>query len=180
VLLQEGIKLRSIDRRYLTLVHGYIAPDTGLIDAPLARDTRDRMRMAVSERVDAKQAVTTFRVLERYEAGRFDDGFTLVECKLYTGRTHQIRVHMAYTSHPCVGDQIYGACKLKADLGLTRQFLHAYRLTLDHPITGEHLVFVDPLPDDLAAPLASIEDRSMSRTEAGDEVFTVLLEGRRP
>jgi 23S rRNA pseudouridine1911/1915/1917 synthase len=180
VLLQDGIKLRSIDRRYLTLVHGYIAPDTGLIDAPLARDPRDRMRMSVSDRLDAKQAVTTFRVLERYEAGQFDDGFTLAECKLYTGRTHQIRVHMAYTSHPCVGDQTYGAHKLKADLGLARQFLHAYRLTLDHPITGEHLEFLDPLPADLAKPLESIVDRSMSRTDAGDEVFAALAQGRRP
>jgi 23S rRNA pseudouridine1911/1915/1917 synthase len=180
VLLQDGIKLRSIDRRYLSLVHGYVAPDTGLIDAPLARDPRDRMRMAVSDRADAKQAVTTFRVLERYEAAQFDDGFTLVECKLYTGRTHQIRVHMAYTAHPCVGDQLYGARKLKADLGLGRQFLHAYRLALDHPITGEHLEFVDPPPEDLAVALKSVEDRSMSRTEAGDEVFALLAEGRRP
>ncbi len=146
IALQQAIKVRSVDRRYLTLVHGRIAPDTGLIDAPLARDPRERMRMAVSDATSAKQSVTTFRVLERFEAGRFDDGFTLLECKLYTGRTHQIRVHMAYISHPCVGDQVYGQRKLKADLGLERQFLHAYRLSLTHPVTGEEMQFVDPLP----------------------------------
>lgn len=180
VLLQEGIKVRSIDRRYLTLVHGYIAPDTGLIDAPLARDPKDRLRMAVSDRLDAKQAVTTFRVLERFEAGVHDDGYTLVECKLYTGRTHQIRVHMSYTNHPCVGDQLYGARKPKADMGITRQFLHAYRLTLEHPITGAELKFLDPLPEDLARPLAGLESYSMGRTEAGDEVFALLAAGRTP
>jgi len=174
VLLQEGIKVRSIDRRYITLVHGYITPDTGLVDAPLARDVRDRSRIAVSDHENAKQAVTTFRVLERFEAGTHDDGFTLAECKLYTGRTHQIRVHMAYITHPCVGDQTYGLKRPKADLGLTRQFLHAYRLELEHPITAEQLSFYDPLPEDLASALASIADQSMGRTKAGDEVFGLL------
>lgn len=174
--LQEAIKIRTVDRRYLTLVHGWIAPDSGMIDAPLARDPRERMRMAVSDSPTAKQSVTTFRVLERFEAGRFDDGFTLIECKLYTGRTHQIRVHMAYINHPCVGDPVYGQARLKADLGLERQFLHSYRLDLVHPVTGEELCFVDPLPEDLASRLRSIQDDSMGRTEAGREVFA-LMEG---
>jgi len=174
--LSEAIKIRAIDRRYLALVHGYIAPDTGLIDAPLGRDPRDRKKMAVVESASARQSVTTFRVLERYMAGTHDDGYTLVECKLYTGRTHQIRVHMAYIDHAVVGDQTYGQRRVRADRGLTRQFLHAYRLELDHPITGEHLAFVDPLPDDLARVLREIEPDSMGRTEAGDEVFA-LLEG---
>ena len=156
VALQEAIKVRSIDRRYLTLVHGWIAPDSGLIDAPLGRDQRERMKMAVSDSATAKQSVTTFRVLERFEAGTYDDGFTLLECKLYTGRTHQIRVHMAYISHPCVGDQVYGQRKLKADLGLTRQFLHAYRLSLVHPVTGEELFLIDPPPEDLASRLKGL------------------------
>lgn len=176
VALQEMIKVRSVDRRYLTLVHGWIAPDTGLIDAALSRDPRERMRMAVSDASYAKQSVTTFRVLERFEAGRFDEGFTLLECKLYTGRTHQIRVHMAYISHPCVGDPVYGARKIKADLGLERQFLHAYRLELTHPITGEELRFLDPLPEDLASRLAEISDQSSGRTAAGDEVLGMLAE----
>lgn len=176
VALQEGIKVKSIDRRYITLVHGSIAPDTGLIDAPLARDPRDRMRMAVSDRWDAKQSVTTFKVLERFEAGPGDDGYTLLECKLYTGRTHQIRIHMAYIKHPCVGDQLYGQRKSKADRGLERQFLHSYRLALDHPVTGEHLEFVDPLPADLRTTLAEIGDLSFGKTEAGNEILKVISE----
>lgn len=180
VALSEAIKIRSIDRRYLSLVHGYIAPDSGLIDAPLARDPRDRLRMAVVESPASRQAVTTFRVLDRFLAGRDDDGYTLVECKLYTGRTHQIRVHMAYTHHPVVGDQLYGRRKLKADRGLTRQFLHAYRLSLEHPITGARLDFTDPLPDDLAAILAEIEPESMGRTQAGDEVFSAMTDSHDP
>lgn len=180
VTLQEAIKVRSVDRRYLTLVHGWIAPDTGLIDAPIARDPRDRMRMAVSDRVDAKQSVTTFRVLERFDAGAHDDGFTLLECKLYTGRTHQIRVHMSYIKHPCVGDQLYGVRRPKADLGLERQFLHAYRLELVHPVDGRTLFFIDPLPDDLGDRLKSIADLSTGRTAAGDEVFELLTRGRTP
>lgn len=180
VRLQEAIKVRSIDRRYLTLVHGWIAPETGLIDAPLLRDQRDRMRMGVSDKLDAKQSVTTFRVLERFEAGAHDDGFTLLECKLYTGRTHQIRVHMAYIKHPVVGDQIYGAGRPKADLGLTRQFLHAYRLELEHPMTKEPLTLIDPLPEDLESRLRSISDLSTGRTKAGDEVLGLLNEGAKP
>ena len=176
VALSEAIKIRAIDRRYLSLVHGYIAPDSGLIDAPLARDPRDRMRMAVVESPSARQAVTTFNVLERFMAGKDDDGYTLVECKLYTGRTHQIRVHMAYTHHPVVGDQMYGRRKPKADRGLTRQFLHAYRLALDHPVTGEHLEFTDPLPSDLAWVLDEIAPESMGRTAAGDEVLQALTD----
>jgi 23S rRNA pseudouridine1911/1915/1917 synthase len=172
--LSEAIKIRAVDRCYLALVHGYIAPDTGLIDAPLGRDPRDRKKMAVVESSSARQSVTTFRVLERYLAGTHDDGYTLVECKLYTGRTHQIRVHMAYIEHAVVGDQTYGQRKLKADRGLTRQFLHAYRLEFDHPITSEHLSFVDPLPADLVSVLREIEPDSMGRTEAGDEVFAML------
>jgi len=174
VALQEGIQIRSVDRRYLTLVHGYIAPDTGLVDAPLARDQKDRLRMTVSDAPGAKQSVTTFRVLERYMAGTHDDGYTLLECKLYTGRTHQIRVHMRYIAHPCVGDQLYGARRARADLGIERQFLHAYRLSLEHPVTGERLEFIDRLPADLATALARIEADSMGRTAAGDEVFALL------
>ncbi len=180
VALQEAIKVRSIDRRYLTLVHGWIAPDSGLIDAPLARDQRERMKMSVSDHPDAKQSVTTFRVLERFEAGAYDDGFTFLECKLYTGRTHQIRVHMAYIKHPCVGDPMYGVGKPKADLGLERQFLHAYRLELEHPITGEALSFLDPPPEDLMSRLRQIADLSTGRTKAGDEVVSLLADGRKP
>lgn len=178
--LSEAIKVRSIDRRYLALVHGYIAPDTGLVDVPLGRDVRDRMKMAASEAASAKQAVTTFRVLERFSAGTHDDGFTFIECKLYTGRTHQIRAHMAYIKHAVVGDQLYGARRPRADLGLERQFLHSYSLVLEHPFSGARLGFIDPLPEDLASRLASIADLSMGRTAAGDEVAAAIASGERP
>ncbi len=175
IALSEALKIRTIERRYVTLVHGYIAPDTGIIDAPLARHAKDRMRMGVSDHPDAKQSVTTFRVLERYMAGVHDDGYTLVECKLYTGRTHQIRVHMNYIKHPVVGDPMYGRNHPKADLGLTRQFLHAYRIAFDHPATGERIDLLDPLPDDLASRVKRLEPESMGRTEAGDEVLPLVL-----
>jgi len=178
IALQEAIKIRAIDRRYVALVHGYIAPDDGIIDAPLARDPRDRLRMHVSDSSSAKQAVTTFRVLERFMAGARDDGYTLVECKLYTGRTHQIRVHMAYIDHPVVGDQLYGARRPKADRGLTRQFLHSYHLEFDHPATGEHLSFDEPLPEDLDSLLRELEPDSMGRTEAGQGVLAALEQAR--
>jgi 23S rRNA pseudouridine1911/1915/1917 synthase len=133
------------------------------------------MRMAVSDHPDAKQCVTTFRVLERFMAGTHDDGYTLVECKLYTGRTHQIRVHMHYIKHPVVGDPLYGRNHPKADLGLNRQFLHAYRIAFDHPATGERIDLLDPLPDDLASRVKRLEPESMGRTEAGDEVLPLVL-----
>jgi len=180
IALQQAIQVRAVDRKYLTLVHGWIAPDSGLIDAPLGRDPRERMRMAVSDSTSAKQSVTTFRVLERFEAGRFDDGFTLLECKLYTGRTHQIRVHMTYIGHPCVGDPVYGQRKIKADLGLERQFLHSYRMEFEHPVTGHNMLFIDPLPTDLASRLESIAEYSSSVTDAGREVLGLLSEGRKP
>lgn len=176
--LVEAIKIRAVDRRYITLVHGYIAPDTGLIDAPIARDPKDRTRMAVSSSVLAKQAVTTFSVLERFSAGRLDDGYTLVECKLYTGRTHQIRVHMSYTTHPVVGDPVYGLRKERASRGLQRQFLHSYRLTFDHPATGAQLSFADCLPKDLADFLIELGPESMGRTTKGERILPELLPKR--
>lgn len=172
--LQDMIRLRSIDRRYLALVQGYIAPDTAQIDAPIARSSHDRLKMEVSGREGARSSVTTFKVLERFEAGRSDEGYTLLECKLYTGRTHQIRVHMAYIKHPCVGDLLYGAAKQKYDCGLVRQFLHSYHLDFTHPSTGEHLEFADALPEDLQEVLDSLGERSMGRTDAGAQILDGL------
>ena len=172
--LQDAIRLRSVDRRYVTLVQGYIAPDTGIVDAPIARSTRDRLRMAVSEDPLARQSVTTFSVLDRFEAGRRDDGYTLLECKLFTGRTHQIRVHMAYIHHPVVGDQLYGRGTEAANLGLDRQFLHSWSLAFDHPMSGESLRFIDPPTYELQEALESIADRTMGRTPRGIEVLTQL------
>jgi 23S rRNA pseudouridine1911/1915/1917 synthase len=156
-LLKEAIQTRNVDRRYLTLVHGYIAPETGMVDAPIGRHEKDRVKRAVTMAPGSREAITTFKVLERYEAGRFDDGYTLLECKLYTGRTHQIRVHMEYIDHPCVGDPLYGPQnRPKAQLGLMRQFLHSWRLSFDHPITGEAMAFEDGLPLELQEALDSI------------------------
>jgi len=177
-VLVEAIKIRAVDRRYITLVHGYIAPDTGLIDAPIARDPKDRTRMAVSSSALAKQAVTTFSVLERFSAGKLDDGYTLVECKLYTGRTHQIRVHMSYTDHPVVGDPVYGLKRARASRGLQRQFLHSYRLIFDHPITDAQLSFTDCLPNDLADFLIELGPESMGRTAKGERILPGLLSKR--
>ena len=175
-LLQDAIRLRSVDRRYVTLVSGHIAPDNGLIDAPIARSTRDRMRMAVSEDPTARQSVTTFNVLERFEASRHDDGYTLLECKLFTGRTHQIRVHMAYIGHPVVGDQLYGRGDERVNQGLDRQFLHSWSLAFDHPGTGERMSFTDPVTYELQEVLESLEQRSLGRTARGDEVIPQIVD----
>ncbi len=179
--LQDGIRTRNIDRRYITLVHGNIAPDNAKVDAPIARYPGDRTRMGVSDDFNAKSAITTFSVLERFEAGRNDDGYTLLECHLFTGRTHQIRVHMAYIKHPVVGDPVYGRAAnvkirnrdaaLKSEMGLERQFLHSYRLTFEHPMTKEELSFKDMLPNDLQGVLDQLEGRSIGRTQYGHEVL---------
>jgi 23S rRNA pseudouridine1911/1915/1917 synthase len=173
--LSSGIQQRLVDRRYVTLVHGRIVPDTGLIDAPIGRNPKDRQKQWVSDAAGSRHAVTSFRVLERFEAGATDDGYTLVECKLQTGRTHQIRVHLAYIQHAVVGDPLYGRRRLKDDLGLTRQFLHSYSLQFDHPRTGDGISLIDPLAADLAVALRSIADRSEGRTPAGDEIVPGVL-----
>jgi len=159
--LQEGIRTRNIERRYLTLVHGYITPQTGLVDAPITRGSIERKRMMVGDGSSAREAITTFKVLERFEASRNDDGYTYLECKLYTGRTHQIRVHMDYIGHPCVGDAVYGRLGPAAQLGLLRQFLHSWHLNFTHPITGEAMEFDDDLPPDLACALESLGGRKL-------------------
>lgn len=168
--LMADIKDRVVDRHYLALVHGIISSDTGMIDAPIARDLNDRTQMAVRESPSSREAVTTFKVLERFEHADKDNGFTLIDCKLYTGRTHQIRVHMQYTRHPLVGDPVYNSGAPKdpsANFGLSRQFLHSYHLAFDHPITGKSLSFDDCLPKDLANVLEILQARSMGKTEAG-------------
>lgn len=177
--LMDAIRDKAVDRRYLALCHGVIAHETGMIDAPIARSANERTRMAVREAPSSREAVTTFRVLERFDAGPRDDGYTLIDCKLFTGRTHQIRVHMEYTRHPLVGDPVYDAgapAHAQAQLGLSRQFLHSFMLDFEHPATGEHLSFQDALPFDLARALGTLASRSRGRTQAGDEVFA-LLEG---
>ena len=148
-----------------------------------ARAEKERTRMAVRDVPSARDAVTTFRVLERFEHGPRDDGYSLIDCKLFTGRTHQIRVHMEYAKHPLAGEPVYRSRAPKdpaADLGLERQFQHSFQLAFTHPATGEELSFADNLPADLQAALDSLADRSRGRTEAGEEVFELLRDAPRP
>lgn len=181
LILMQDIRDKAVDRRYIALVHGVIPGDTGIVDAPIARSLSERTRMAVREAPSAREAVTTFRVLERFEHGPRDDGYTLIDCKLFTGRTHQIRVHMQYAHHPLVGDPAYCSGSPKdpsAQLGLTRQFLHSFRLSFAHPMTGEHLTFADNPSDDLLDALSVLKSdgRDSELTDAGREV-SELLEG---
>ncbi|MBQ1446405.1 MAG: RluA family pseudouridine synthase [Solobacterium sp.] len=128
---------KTCHREYLALVKGIIHEESGMIDAPIGRDARDRQKMCVTER-GGRSARTRFRVLERFS------GCTLVECTLDTGRTHQIRVHMKYIGHPVIGDvKYYHPCRLQDTQG---QVLHAYRITLVHPRTGETITAEAPLP----------------------------------
>ena len=178
--LMEAIRARDVDRRYVTLVHGIMRHDTAMIDAPITRHPSERNRMAVMDTPKARDAITTLRVLERFSGTTGDQGYTLVECKLFTGRTHQIRVHMQYAGHPVVGDRTYTAGAPRAaaaSLGLDRQFLHSYRLAFEHPMTGAPMSFRDALPADLAATLGTIAARSEGMTEAGCECADIIGAG---
>ena len=129
---------KTCHREYLALVEGVIEHESGVIDAPIGRDRSDRKKMCVTD-VNSKDAVTNFDVVERFE------NYTLVRCKLETGRTHQIRVHMQFIKHPVVGDEVYGYRKtLKNTNG---QVLHAYKLQLIHPTTNELMTFTAELPE---------------------------------
>jgi 23S rRNA pseudouridine1911/1915/1917 synthase len=140
--LTKLIAKRQINREYLALVSGHLGARTGVIDAPIGRDRRLRTRVSIESDV-ARVARTQFEVEQILPKS------TLVRVRLETGRTHQIRVHMAAIGHPIIGDPEYGS----AGYGLTRQFLHATRLTLTHPITGQTLDLNAPLPLDLQAAL---------------------------
>lgn len=157
--LAQQIHDHTAGREYIALVEGCISKDQGTVNAPIARHPADRKKMAVVK--GGREAVTHFTVLARYPAnvnGAGGSGATLVKCRLETGRTHQIRVHMAYIGHPVVSDPLYGS---KPRLGLSAQALHAYRLHLAHPATGEEMVFCAPLPEDFAAALKKLGGGSM-------------------
>ena len=143
--LVEQLVNKTVTRKYTALVHGHIAHDKGTIDAPIGRDTKDRQKQAVVD--NGKHAVTHFQVIERM--GKY----TLVECRLETGRTHQIRVHMNYIGYPLVGDPKYGP-KKTIDFG--GQVLHAGVLGFIHPTTKEYLEFEVPLPADYTALLEQL------------------------
>ena len=138
---------RSLSRVYEAVVHGGFRADSGTVNAPIGRHPVDRKRMAVTEK-NARHAVTHWEVIERYA------GFTHIRCKLETGRTHQIRVHMAHIGHPLLGDMVYGAGK--PEKGLEGQCLHARTLKFIHPRTGEHMELTSPLPEYFTAVLARL------------------------
>ncbi|KMN38414.1 RluA family pseudouridine synthase [Lysinibacillus sp. LK3] len=139
---------KTVTRKYIALVHGHIAHDKGTIDAPIGRDQKDRQKQAVVD--NGKHAVTHFQVVERF------GDYTLVECRLETGRTHQIRVHMNYIGFPLAGDPKYGP-KKTIDFG--GQVLHAATLGFDHPSSGEYLEFETPLPADYEQLLNDLRNR---------------------
>jgi 23S rRNA pseudouridine1911/1915/1917 synthase len=142
--LARQLKTRTIEKTYLALVEGTPKPPEGVIDAPIARDPARRQRMAVV--AGGRDAVTAYRVIERFT------GASLVEVRPKTGRTHQIRVHLAAIGHPIIGDRVYG----KRSEIVGRQFLHAQRIAFDHPRTGERMTLEATLPADLEATLVKL------------------------
>lgn len=138
IKLSEQLKNHSMNRIYLALVEGIIKDDTGTIDKPLGRNPVERIKIGIVK--NGKRAVTHFKVIERFQ------GYTLIQCKLETGRTHQIRVHMASIGHPLVGDPVYGYKKQK--FNIQGQMLHAKKLGFVHPTTEEYMEFEAPLPRD--------------------------------
>ena len=151
--LTDALAARTITRVYLALVEGIPDTDTATIDAPIGRSSRDRKRMAVVP--GGRYAVTEIKTLERFS------DTALIEARPITGRTHQIRVHLRAAGHPVAGDRIYGTNKkLAATLGLERPFLHAARLSFEHPSTGARIDLEDPLPPDLEAAIQAARTRS--------------------
>lgn len=137
--LAEQLRVHSITRRYRAVVLGNLKTDEGTIDAPLARHPADRKKMAVCQPGKGKEAVTHYKVLERF------GNYTYIECRLETGRTHQIRVHMTHIGHPLLGDTVYGPSRCPWDL--QGQTLHAMVLGFVHPSTGAYMEFTAPLPE---------------------------------
>jgi 23S rRNA pseudouridine1911/1915/1917 synthase len=155
--LADQFRAREVFKSYVALVHGQVEKKTGQIDQPIARDPRHRTRMAVVR--GGRPAVSIYQVRKRFER------FTLLNVELKTGRTHQIRVHLAWIKHPVVGDEAYGGGrdktvpdhKLRSEIArIGRQFLHAEQLGLSHPRTGEELRFTAPLPPELQALLGAL------------------------
>ena len=146
--LSEMIKNKEVERIYIALVEGVINHETGTIDAPIGRDIVNRQKMMVTD-INSKDAITHFRVLKRYSDK------TLIECKLETGRTHQIRVHMAYINHPIVNDPVYGKSKKTTPFG---QMLHSKSIRFIHPITKKEIYFESELPEEFKNYLDSLSD----------------------
>ena len=147
--LAEQLKVHSVERGYIALVQGVIAEPAGLVDAPIGRHPLERKKMAVN--LSGKEARTNYFVKERF------DKYTLIECRLETGRTHQIRVHLSYIGHPLVGDELYGS--RKNNLGFAGQALHAYLLGFIHPRSGAKLHFEAPLPEEFRKELELLRSK---------------------
>lgn len=135
--LAKQLKDHSMTREYIALVEGVVKLDEGTVDEPIARHPKDKIKMAVC--VNGKRAITHYKVIKRFKSN------TLIKCILETGRTHQIRVHMAYIGHPLVGDPVYGYKKQRFKLG--GQLLHAEKLGFIHPATGKYIEFETEIPD---------------------------------
>ena len=148
--LAEQIKSKTAKRQYWAIVHGNIKEDEGKITGDIGRHPNDRKKMAIVFQ-NGKPATTTFKVLERFGQ------YTLVECNLLTGRTHQIRVHMAYIGHPVVGDPKY--CTIKSPFKIQGQALHSLNLKFIHPKTNEPMFFSAPIPEDMEKILKSLRRR---------------------
>jgi 23S rRNA pseudouridine1911/1915/1917 synthase len=145
--LQEQFKSRSVKKVYVALVEGIVAPPEGIIDAPIGRALNHRKKMAVVRSASGRAARTRYKSIETFH----DPDLTLIEAYPETGRTHQIRVHMAWLGFPLVGDKMYGHRQQAVELN--RHFLHAASLTFTVPLTGEERTFKSPLPDDLQSVL---------------------------
>ncbi len=148
--LSEQIKEHSLTREYLCIVHGNIKDDSGTIDAPIGRDPKDRKKMTITDK-NSRNAVTHFFVLERFQK------YTFIKCRLETGRTHQIRVHMSKNGHPIVGDGVYG--RKKEEFKLNGQLLHAWKVGFVHPETGEYMEFERDVPEYFEQVLATLRRR---------------------
>ncbi len=149
--LAEQIKEHSFTREYRAVVHGNLREDSGTIHAPIGRSSKDRKKMAVTDK-NSKDAITHYEVLARYP------GFTYIKCRLETGRTHQIRVHMAYLGHPVAGDQVYGPKNTLTELH--GQCLHAGLIGFIHPRTGEYIELEAPLPEYFKKILHALEAKA--------------------
>lgn len=141
IKMSEQIKNREVKKTYIALVRGTIAENEATINMPIGRSEKDRKKMAVTK--NGKEAITHFKVLERFTTSK--GTYTLLEVKIDTGRTHQIRVHLAEIGHPVIGDMVYS--NGKNEFGIEGQCLHAKKLEFNHPISGEHLVLEAELPD---------------------------------
>lgn len=146
--LQAQFKARQVHKTYLALVFGQLTPAQGEINAAIGRDVRDRKRMAVVPHAQGRPAVTRYETLDIFKSPATGERLSLLSCQPLTGRTHQIRVHLAHIKHPIVGDEMYGG-RRRSPVVCPRQFLHAHRLRFRLPATGEDVEFTAPLPDDL-------------------------------